>query len=218
MLSRRRSAVRILPAPASACVTVCATNHLRFSSAPTKWGRGTTRSVVEGASSKPAYVSSLTPLPPSFGRSPFPASRGRKESVFPRRVFRAPEFCRPQTTKRRSKSERAAEAVSSTKRLFSTRFRQKIRSGTPADAVFHARTQAACETRHGEWRLAPPSACGRAHLPAFHLRFLPAGLSSRGLSSGPGFPKTARKLRTCRTRRLTVAAKHLARRSYCRQA
>ena len=58
-----------------------------------------------------------------------------------------------------------------------------------------ARTQAACGTRHGERRLAPPSACGRARLPAFHLRFSPAGLSSRGLSVGPGFPKTARKLR-----------------------
>ena len=64
-------------------------------------------------------------------------------------------------------------------------------SGTPADAMSHARMQAACGTRHGVRRLAPPSACGRARLPAFHLRFLPAGLSSRGLSSGPGFPKTA---------------------------
>src|ERR1700728_5207362 len=68
-------------------------------------------------------------------------------------------------------------------------------SGTPADALSFARTQAACGTRHGERRLAPPSACGRARLPAFHLRFSPAGLSSRGLSVGPGFPKAARKLR-----------------------
>jgi hypothetical protein len=30
------------------------------------------------------------------------------------------------------------------------------------------RTQAACGARHGVWRLAPPSACGRARLPAFH--------------------------------------------------
>jgi hypothetical protein len=64
-----------------------------------------------------------------------------------------------------------------------------------------ARAQAACGTRHGEWRLAPPSAYGRARLPAFHLRFSPAGLSSRRFSVGPGFPKSARKLRTCRTRR-----------------
>ena len=56
-----------------------------------------------------------------------------------------------------------------------------------------ARTQAACGTRHGVRRLAPPSACGRARPPAFHLRFSPAGLSSRGLSFGPGFPKTAPK-------------------------
>jgi hypothetical protein len=68
-------------------------------------------------------------------------------------------------------------------------------SGTPADALFVARTQAACGTRHGVRRLAPPSACGRARLPAFHLRFSPTGLSSRGLSVGPGFPKAARKLR-----------------------
>jgi hypothetical protein len=58
-----------------------------------------------------------------------------------------------------------------------------------------ARTQAACGTRHGVRRLAPPSACGRARLPAFHLRFSPTGLSSRRFSVGPGFPKTMRKLR-----------------------
>src|ERR1700689_4155884 len=73
---------------------------------------------------------------------------------------------------------------------------EKIKgSGTPADAMSHARTQAACGTRHGVRRLAPPSACGRARLPAFHLRFSPTGLSSRRFSVGPGFPKTMRKLR-----------------------
>jgi hypothetical protein len=59
-----------------------------------------------------------------------------------------------------------------------------------------ARTQAACGTRHGVRRLAPPSACGRARLPAFHLRFSPAGLSSRRLSVGPGFPKGGIRERT----------------------
>ncbi len=56
----------------------------------------------------------------------------------------------------------------------------------------HARTQAACGTRHEQM-----AACAvlrlRARSPAgVPLRFLPAGLSSRGLSSGPGFPKAAR--------------------------
>jgi hypothetical protein len=54
------------------------------------------RSMVEGAS-RQRFASSLMPLPPSFalprsGWSPFPASRGRKESSFPRRLF-ASELC-----------------------------------------------------------------------------------------------------------------------------
>jgi hypothetical protein len=65
-----------------------------------------------------------------------------------------------------------------------------------------ARTQAACGTRHGVRRLAPPSACGRARLPAFHSRFSPTGLSSRGFSIGPGFPKAAPKRGHSRQRRL----------------
>jgi hypothetical protein len=79
----------------------------------------------------------------------------------------------------------------------------KKESGTPADALSLARTQAACGTRHGVRRLAPPSACGRVRLPAFHLRFSPTGLSSRGLSFGPGFPRTMRKLR--RAARITLS-------------
>jgi len=43
-------------------------------------------------------------------------------------------------------------------------------------------------------------------------RFSPKGLSSLGLSIGPGFPKTARKLRRA-ARAVSVAAMHLARRS-----
>ena len=43
---------------------------------PREAGEGTTRSVVEGASALRS-ASRPTPLPPPFGRSPFPASRGR---------------------------------------------------------------------------------------------------------------------------------------------
>ena len=117
-----------------------------------------------------------------------------RSSVLAARPAR-PSFAHDKLASDEAISERAIEAVSSTKRLLSTRFRQIKGSGTPANALSYARTQAACGTRHGERRLAPPSACGRARLPAFHLRFSPAGLSSRGLSVGPGFPKTVRKLR-----------------------
>jgi hypothetical protein len=76
-------------------------------------------------------------------------------------------------------------------------FRQKIRRAERRQTQgLDARTQAACGTRHGVRRLAPPSACGRARLPAFHLRFSPAGLSSRRLSVGPGFPKGCIEERT----------------------
>ena len=44
------------------------------------------------------------------------------------------------------------------------------------------------------------------------LRFLPTGLSSRGLSVGPGFPKTARNAADIAARAVSVTAKHLARR------
>jgi hypothetical protein len=119
----------------------------------------------------------------------------RKATSSSRRVLLRPSFAHDKLASDEAISERAVEAVWSTKRLFSTRFRQIKGSGTPANALSYARTQAACGTRHGERRLAPPSACGRARLPAFHLRFSPAGLSSRRLSIGPGFPKAARKLR-----------------------
>src|ERR1700733_11431035 len=85
-------------------------------------------------------------------------------------------------------------------------------SGTPADA------RLCCPHASGV-RDAPrrKAACAalrlRARSPAgVPLRLLPAGLSSRGLSVGPGFPKTARKLRR-RARTTSVTAKHLARRS-----
>jgi hypothetical protein len=69
---------------------------------------------------------------------------------------------------------------------------KKIKGGgTPADALSLARTQAACGTRH-EKRAACAAPRLRARSPAgVPRRFSPKGLSSRGLSFGPGFPKTA---------------------------
>src|ERR1700733_5030025 len=85
-------------------------------------------------------------------------------------------------------------------------------SGTPADA------RLCCPHASGV-RDAPrrKAACAalrlRARSPAgVPLRFSPAGLSSQRLSVGPGFPKTAQKLRR-RARTTSVTAKHLARRS-----
>jgi hypothetical protein len=57
-------------------------------------------------------------------------------------------------------------------------------SGTPANALSHARAQAACGTRHGERRLAPPSACGRARLPAFHRGSHQRDFRPEGSASG----------------------------------
>jgi len=73
---------------------------------------------------------------------------------------------------------------------------EKIKgSGTPADALCLARTQAACGAHHGK------AACAalrlRARSPAgVPPRFSPKGLSSPGLSIGPGFPKGGIKGRT----------------------
>jgi Reverse transcriptase (RNA-dependent DNA polymerase) len=75
-------------------------------------------------------------------------------------------------------------------------------SGTPADAEFHARTQAACGTRHGRRRLAPPSACGRARLPAFHRGSCRRDFRPGGSASGQASRRRHRTLRTCRKRRL----------------
>jgi hypothetical protein len=72
-------------------------------------------------------------------------------------------------------------------------------SGTPADALGLARTRAACGTRHGERRLAPPSACGRARLPAFH----------RGSSGGeptPPFSSRRTSWDVAKKRPLTASA------------
>src|ERR1700733_586606 len=102
----------------------------------------------------------------------------------------------------RSKSERAAEAVLSTKRLFSTRFRQKVKgSGTPEDALSYARTQAACGTRHGKGGLRRPPLAGA----------LACRRSTAVLASGTFVPKAQRRARlpengaqaaACRTHRL----------------
>ena len=115
--------------------------------------------------------------------------------------FFAPEFCQsPRASHEAIRSERLKlfRQRNATYRLASSNKRRAERRQTHCVV---ARTQAACGTRHGVKRLAPPSACGRARLPAFHLRSSPTGLSSRGLSVGPGFPKTAPKHGHCRQRR-----------------
>jgi hypothetical protein len=95
---------------------------------------------------------------------------------------------------------------------------EKIKgSETPADALCFARTQAACGTRHGVRRLAPPSACGRARLPAFHYGSHQRDFRPEGSASG----QASRKRReSCGVPHapFPVTAMHLARRSYCRQA
>jgi hypothetical protein len=121
--------------------------------------------------------------------------RGKPSDVVLAARFLRPSFCRPsQSSHEAIRRERAKlfRLRNASNRLAPAKNKE---SGTPADALSCARTQAACGTRHGERRLAPPSACGRARLPAFHLRFSPTGLSSRGLSFGPGFPRAMRKLR-----------------------
>ena len=60
----------------------------------------------------------------------------------------------------------------------------------------HARTQAACGTRHGERRLAPPSACGRARLPAFHCGFHQRDFRPEGSASGQASRTRRQTLRT----------------------
>ena len=58
-----------------------------------------------------------------------------------------------------------------------------------------ARTQAACGTRH-EGRLAPPSACGRARLPAFYCGSRQRDFRSEGSASGQASRKRRQMLRT----------------------
>jgi hypothetical protein len=54
-----------------------------------------------------------------------------------------------------------------------------------------ARTQAACRTRHGVRRLAPPSACRRARLPAFHDGSRQRDFRPEGSASGQASRKAA---------------------------
>jgi hypothetical protein len=118
----------------------------------------------------------------------------------------AARFKRPSLAKPRTDEATGAERSNLFRernhgaKSFRIRPRQLRRAERRQTHCRDARTQAARGTRHGVRRLAPPSACGRARLPAFHLRFSPTGLSSRGLSFGPGFPKTALKRGLCRLR------------------
>jgi hypothetical protein len=119
-----------------------------------------------------------------------PPGRGESDLILATH-FSAPEFCHP-----RSRSD---EAIGSERlkpfrlrnasyRLAPGKLKEAERRQTHLSRCPHA-SGVRCALRRR--RLAPPSACGRARLPAFHLRFSPKGLSSRGLSFGPGFPKTA---------------------------
>src|SRR3984885_12299209 len=65
-----------------------------------------------------------------------------------------------------------------------------------------ARTQAACGTRHGERRLAPPSACGRARLLAFHYGSHQRDFRPKGSASGQASRKRRKSCRLSRTRPL----------------
>ena len=134
-------------------------------------------------------------------------------SVLAARFF-APEFCQsPRASHEAIRSERLKlfRQRNATYRLASSNKRRAERRQTHCR---DARTQAARGTRHGVRRLAPPSACGRARLPAFHLRFSPTGLSSRGLSFGPGFPRGGiREADIAARAACSVTAMHLARRS-----
>ena len=87
--------------------------------------------------------------------------------------------------------------------LRSSGLRKKIRRAERRQThCVDARTQAACGTRHGVRRLAPPSACGRARLPAFHLRFSPSGTFVPKAQRRARLPERRNiKQRTCRTRR-----------------
>jgi hypothetical protein len=79
---------------------------------------------------------------------------------------------------------------------------KKKGSGTPANALSYARTQAACGTRHGERRLAPPSACGRARLPAFHCGSHQRDFRPGGSASGQASREATRRSGHSRKRRL----------------
>jgi hypothetical protein len=99
--------------------------------------------------------------PTGPARSGRPDDRLRVEAIPPLALHWIASLSLAMTrTKRRSKSERVVKAVSSTKRPLSTRFRQKRRSGTPADAMSHARTQAACGAHHGKGGLRRPPLAG----------------------------------------------------------
>jgi hypothetical protein len=154
-------------------------------------------------------------------RSPSPAPfhfAGAHKQIRSRGAFFAPEFCQPylvtagldpavHTDLRHGKPHRQirvgfpfAWIAGSSPAM--TKARNKREAERRQTHCLAARTQAACGTRH-EKRAACATLRLRARSPAgVPRRFSPKGLSSRGLSFGPGFPKAARKAAACRTRRL----------------
>jgi len=128
---------------------------------------------------KPSHA--VKSAPPARTRAPY-RSRGTG--------FRARVFADDKQPSDETNWSGAVKAVSSTKRLLSTRFRQKRKRNA-------GRRKVCCPHASGV-RDAPrrKAACAalrlRARSPAgVPPQFSPAGLSSRRLSVGPGFPKTA---------------------------
>jgi hypothetical protein len=148
---------------------------------------------------------SPAPPPPPFGRSPSPASGGEKKSVLAVHFF-APELCQPPRQ--------------STKRLFSTRFRQKKGSGAPRGALSNqcprqARLRASLmfplapcgRGWRGRARARPSRVRGARRLSALTLAALATG-STRWLSSRTGFPAAlADRCFACFAKKL-AAVKH----------
>jgi hypothetical protein len=129
--------------------------------------------------------------------APVAGKAWRKALPFSRRGFSRPSFAsqKDQATKRPARSDRS-RFVYETPLIDSPPAKNKRiaeRRQTHLSSCPHASGVRDAPRRK---RLAPPSACGRARLPAFHLRFSPTGLSSRRFSVGPGFPRGGIRERT----------------------
>ena len=150
--------------------------------------------------------------------APVAGNAWRKALPFSRRGFSRPSFAsqKDQATKRPARSDRS-RFVYETPLIDSPPAKNKRIAERRQTHCVDARTQAACGTRHGVRRLAPPSACGRARLPAFHRGSHQRDFRPEGSASG----QASRKRReSCGVPHapFPVTAMHLARRSYCRQA
>ena len=139
-----------------------------------------------------------SPLTRALRRDLSPPGRGESNLVLAMRCIRV----LLSTTKLRSDQGRPVESVSWTKRLFSTRPRQKRRRRNAGRRIvlMPARKRRAVRATRRE-RLAPPPACGRARLPAFHDGSRQRDFRPEGSASGQASRKRRQTLRTCRRRR-----------------